>query len=70
MYTQDEMLKPNEVAKLIGITPKALARRRQRGLGPPWIRPPGMTRILYHRGDVVGWLNAGRRAPEGDAHNG
>lgn len=58
-----KLLKTNDVAKLTGITPKALARRRQRGLGPPWIRPPGMTRIYYDPRDVAAWINAGRREP-------
>jgi len=59
------LLRPEEVADITGITPKALARRRQRGLGPPWIKPPGLSRVYYDAQDLQDWIASGRHQAKG-----
>lgn len=63
MTTRDDLLRTEDVSKLVGLTPKTLANRRSRGEAPAWIKAPGASRVLYRRGDVLDWLYAGRRAP-------
>lgn len=58
-----EVIRPKELAVLLGISEAALSSQRRRRTGPPAILRQGC-RPYYHRDEVVAWLleQAGRNA--------
>lgn len=54
------LLKPEDVAEILGVTIKALEAQRWRGNGPKYIRFPSRL-IRYHPDDVMEWIEANRR---------
>jgi Helix-turn-helix domain len=53
------VLNEMEAARLLRIAPETLAALRRKGQAPPYSRV-GKGRILYLRGDILGWLRARR----------
>lgn len=53
------LLRPEEVAKFLGIHPQTLHRMRLRGEGPPYFAIGG--RFRYQLQDVESWLNEQKR---------
>jgi predicted DNA-binding transcriptional regulator AlpA len=54
----DSILKPDEAAEMLRITPRTLADWRYRGVGPRFVRYSGRA-VRYRLRDVDAWL-AGR----------
>jgi predicted DNA-binding transcriptional regulator AlpA len=54
----DSILKPDEAAEMLRITPRTLADWRYRGCGPRFVRYSGRA-VRYRLRDVDAWL-AGR----------
>lgn len=52
---EDRMLTTVQAAKRIGVTPGALAKWRQRGKGPAFIRL-GYHTVRYRRSEVSRWI--------------
>jgi len=48
-----------ETAAYLRLNPRTLDNMRQRGTGPLYSKYGG--RVLYHRDDVLAWINASRR---------
>lgn len=48
------MLKSREVARMIGISPRTLAKWRQRGIGPQCVRL-GYNLVVYRPSDIDAW---------------
>ena len=55
-FNGEEYLDTNEAAKFLLITPRALARLRAKGTGPPYTRYIG--RIYYRSEDLFSWMDA------------
>lgn len=55
----DRLLTPEQVAIVLGIQPKTLARWRMRKIGVPFIRV-GRT-IRYNEKDVIDWMDTHKR---------
>ncbi|WMS42295.1 helix-turn-helix domain-containing protein [Acuticoccus sp. MNP-M23] len=53
-----EYLTTADVARIIGKTARSLEAMRERGEGPPFVRPTART-IRYPRAGVVAWMNQG-----------
>jgi hypothetical protein len=53
----DDLIRPEELAKLLNKKPSTLADWRRRGAGPPHY---ACGRPLYRRGDVITWLESRR----------
>ena len=52
-----DLLRPGEVARLLGVDPMTLLRWRAKGEGPVWFRlGPGT--IRYRRRELVAWAEA------------
>lgn len=51
----DNLIKPIDLAKLLGVTTQTLTRWRKEGLGPEWIKLNGSVR--YRREDVESYLD-------------
>lgn len=52
----DQLLDEQTAAELIGLTPRFLQARRQRGGGPPYVSISRRC-IRYRRSDLEGWIN-------------
>lgn len=55
----EELLTQEQVAELLGVTPKCLEARRFKGQGPPFIRLSNRW-VRYAPSDVEAWLAAHR----------
>lgn len=53
----DRLMRPHELATMLDLSESALARRRMKGDGPPFVRA-GYRSVRYRRGDVLAWLAA------------
>ena len=53
---------PREAGRMIGLKPKTLERRRERGLGPPFVRLES-GRIRYMVADLKAFLRERRVVP-------
>ena len=60
----EQLLTPEQVTKLTGIKPAALAQLRYTGKGPKFLKPTERT-VLYRERDVEDWLNASERTITG-----
>ncbi|WP_198414283.1 AlpA family transcriptional regulator [Cryobacterium sp. Hh7] len=58
--TDKPIMRPAEVAELLGRTTAALAQMRYRGSGPAFIKTGGLVR--YRRATVESWLQDGERS--------
>lgn len=57
MGSEDPLLTPVQVCKLLSVSPATLCRWRQSGVGPTWLAlTPSTPR--YRMGDVVAWLDS------------
>lgn len=56
-------LTPEDLSEMTGLTVRALEKRRSRGQGPAWFKPPDSRRVFYRPEDVDAWLHAGQRGP-------
>ena len=52
---EDRMLKSREAARMIGISPRTLAKWRQRGVGPQCVRL-GYNLVVYRLSDLGAWI--------------
>lgn len=52
---EDRMLKSREAARMIGISPRTLAKWRQRGVGPQCVRL-GYNLVVYRLSDIGAWI--------------
>ena len=57
----DELLTPEEAARLLRRAKRTLETWRYRGYGPPWVRV-GRT-PMYRRRDIEAWLEQQRERP-------
>ena len=55
MNHENALLRPDEVTRMLRISNVTLARWRQNGKGPAFIRL-GYNRVVYRRSDVERWL--------------
>ena len=55
MNHENALLRPDEVTRMLRISNTTLARWRQNGKGPAFIRL-GYNRVVYRRSDVERWL--------------
>lgn len=55
-----DLLAPDQVAKLLGVTRKRLAEWRSQGIGPEFLKL-GHRTVRYHVEDLDTWLEAHRR---------
>jgi hypothetical protein len=62
--TLPEYLDTAQLAALVQRPASTLRYWRSRGVGPPWIKPPGVRGVLYRRSGVEAWLNAGQHATQ------
>lgn len=54
---KDEMIRANDAADLIGVSPRTLANWRVFRLGPPYEHAGGQGNpVLYSRATVVRWM--------------
>ena len=60
----DELIRTEDVARLLGLTEGTMANQRSRGEGPPFIRIGRAVR--YSRRAVTAWIEANTVTP-GDA---
>lgn len=49
------MLKSREAARMIGISPRTLAKWRQKGVGPQCVRL-GYNLVVYRLSDIDAWI--------------
>lgn len=49
------MLKSREAARMIGVSPRTLAKWRQRGIGPQCVRL-GYNLVVYRLSDIDAWI--------------
>lgn len=61
-----ELLKPAELAALLGTTVAVLANWRYMGTGPSFIKM-GAKAVRYRRSDIESWLDRQTRRQTGDA---
>ncbi|WP_155805033.1 MULTISPECIES: helix-turn-helix transcriptional regulator [Bifidobacterium] len=52
-----ELLTPQELSALTGLSVRTLADRRYRGLPPAYLKPANSRIVLYRQTDVVTWIN-------------
>lgn len=52
----EDLLKPEQVARYLGTTPGGLAQLRYRGCGPKFIKL-GARAVRYKASDIEEWLN-------------
>ncbi|WP_425331560.1 helix-turn-helix transcriptional regulator [Bifidobacterium dentium] len=52
---EDRMLRSREAARMIGISPRTLAKWRQRGIGPQCVRL-GYNLVIYRLSDIDAWI--------------
>lgn len=57
---EDRMLKSREAARMIGISPRTLAKWRQRGVGPQCVRL-GYNLVVYRLSDIDTWTRTRAR---------
>lgn len=50
------LLTPQQLSKLLGLTPRALARWRKEGIGPAFIRFDDAHGVRYRAESVEAWL--------------
>lgn len=50
----DDLLSPNEAARILGVTEAALSRFRYEGRGPAFVRVGKLVR--YSREDLMAWI--------------
>lgn len=55
MGMEDRMLRSREAARMIGISPRTLAKWRQRGIGPQCVRL-GYNLVVYRLSDIDAWI--------------
>jgi len=60
------MLDSFETAQMIGIEENTLRLNRVKGVGPPFIKGPGMRLVRYSEMDVLSWLFENRRQSTSD----
>jgi predicted DNA-binding transcriptional regulator AlpA len=53
----DRLLRPDQAAALLNMTPRTLEAWRHRGGGPPYVRISGRA-VRYRRGDLLAWAGA------------
>ena len=69
----DALLRPSQVAQLLGLRPSALDAWRHRGRGPRFVRVSARC-VRYRRRDLVSWTEAhlttttDRTGDAGDTH--
>ena len=62
---QDHLLKPQEAAAYLGLTPRFLEMRRFNGNGPPYIRISSRC-VRYQKSDLQAWVGELRRTSTSD----
>jgi hypothetical protein len=55
----DEWLTQEEVAWLVGRSPRTVRNWRSLKIGPPWHRPKGLHLPRYLRSEVDAWIRSG-----------
>jgi len=63
---QQKLLKPEQLAEMIGLTPETLAQWRCEGRGPVFIKV-SERRVLYAESAVEIWLQSRQKGGPGDA---
>ena len=61
------MLKSREAARMIGVSPRTLAKWRQRGVGPQCVRL-GYNLVVYRLSDIDAWTRT--RGTHAEGHHG
>ena len=61
----EPLLRTEQVAELLNLTPKALEAWRWRRMGPPWFKLRGAVR--YRASELSAWLERQRRGGPADA---
>ena len=59
-HIQEPLLRINQVAELVGVTPKTLLNWRTQGRGPSSYKLGVSGVVRYRREDVADWLEANR----------
>lgn len=62
MKLPPRLLTEPEAATILGMTPAALCKARQRGTGPTFVQLG--SRIRYAPADLVAYVNANRKRPK------
>lgn len=52
---EDRMLKSREAARMIGVSPRTLAKWRHKGVGPQCVRL-GYNLVVYRLSDIDAWI--------------
>lgn len=60
METQPQIMRTNEAARYVGISPSTLSKMRLRGEGPPHAKI-GKRIVVYDKDDLAEWLGSMRR---------
>lgn len=61
MEEKIELMKEAELARYLGVSRQYLAKLRQLGKGPRWIRISDNFAILYDMNDVREWLESNKQ---------
>ena len=62
METEKRYLNTDEAANYLGLSNAQLEKARTQGRGgPPYLKPPGVRRILYDRVSLDNWMQEGQR---------
>ncbi|TIQ44618.1 helix-turn-helix domain-containing protein [Mesorhizobium sp.] len=60
METLPQILRTDDAARYVGISPSTLSKMRLRGEGPPYAKI-GKRIVVYDKGDLAHWLASMRR---------
>ena len=62
METEKRYFNTDEAADYLGLSTAQLEKSRTQGRGgPPYLKPPGVRRILYDRVSLDYWMQEGQR---------
>jgi predicted DNA-binding transcriptional regulator AlpA len=63
----ERLLYTRDAALILNVSAAWLERKRWEGAGPPFIRVGGPTgrAVRYRASDLLAWINANRRDPDG-----
>lgn len=53
----EQLMKPDEVAQVLGLSPAQLAQQRYKGTGPKFVKVNGR-RVRYRRADVEAYVES------------
>ncbi|MHA7287123.1 helix-turn-helix transcriptional regulator [Arthrobacter sp. MDT3-44] len=62
----EELMKPDELARFLGTSTANLAQHRYRGTGPRFVKMGGRA-VRYRKSDVTQWLDANTHNQTGAA---